>query len=287
MIIPSSVEKFVAPLWRCRLSQAAGAMGRGAEVSVGAIVLQSDVERGPLRVAASGTQFLPVSGYISDRLLVTYRVRASRLARLVPAPFEVDSRHGHGFVSVCAVEIVGMRVATTPRALSFDNREFLYRIGVRLDGQPTFITLRSDVSSRALAWLGRHFSHYRPHLADVTLSRSGSLLDMRCTTRDGTADGAVAVDLAKTPRMNSSLFASEQAASAFLLGMRFSADVVADRVRVQPIEHSAWHPRWVDVSHARFSFLDRLAHELGAPLEYDCTLAVQGVRQVWGAAHWR
>src|SRR5882672_9416063 len=85
----------------------------------------------PLALHGGGTQFLPVSGTLTDRFLVTYRGPASALARLVPAPFELDEHRGYGFLSVCAVEIAGMGIHGTPGFLRFENREFLYRIGVR------------------------------------------------------------------------------------------------------------------------------------------------------------
>ena len=235
--------------------------------------------------AASGTQVLPVSGFLSDRLLVTYRAPAEQLAALVPAPFELDVHAGFGFVSVCAVEILGMRIARSPRALCFDNREFLYRIGVRHRSNPTFLSLRSDVSSSALAWLGRYFSHYRPQRAQVTLARAGSRLSMACESRDGYGDAALAVDLAMTGP-DHSVFECAEKASAFLLGMAFSADAVSGRVRVQPIAHTPWTPRFVHAVHARFAFLEQLERRIGAALDYDSTLAVQAVHQVWGAAHW-
>src|SRR5689334_4220779 len=124
-----------------------------------AVSFESPVARLPL--PASGTQWLPVSGFITDRLFVTFRGESRRLLPLVPEPFQLDVRDGFGFVSVCAVEILGMTIASSP--FRFDNREFLYRVAVRLSDEPTFLTLRSDVSSRTLAILGRHFSHYRPN----------------------------------------------------------------------------------------------------------------------------
>jgi uncharacterized protein YqjF (DUF2071 family) len=235
---------------------------------------------------ASGTQFLPVSGSITDRLLVTYRAPAAPLAALVPEPFRLDVYAGQGFVSVCAVEILGMGIAGSPRLLRWDNREFLYRVGVRVGGAPTFITLRSDVSSRALALLGRHFSHYRPEPAQVALRRAGSALEMTCTTPDGSGDAAIEVDLAADTGGEESLFASAGAATNFLLGMSFSADAANGRVRVQPIDHSPWQPRFVPATRARFAFLERLGRQLGTAFTYDGTLATRGVQQVWRAARW-
>src|SRR5262245_56464621 len=112
----------------------------------------------------AGRQILPVSAHIIERYLVTHRAPAEALAPLVPAPLTLDAFRGHGFVSVCALELRGMGVVGLPPPFRFGNLEFLYRIGVRYRGEPTFLTLRSDVSARALAWLGRRFSHYRPRL---------------------------------------------------------------------------------------------------------------------------
>jgi hypothetical protein len=244
--------------------------------------------RFPLALHAGGTQFLPVSGTLTDRLLVTYRGAAPELARLVPAPFELDEYRGCGFLSVCAVEIAGMGLHGTPRFLRFENREFLYRIGVRFRGEPTFLTLRSDVSSPALSVLGRYFSHYRPHLAEVWLFRNGERLRMEGTTARGEGDGVVEVDLSGHARRadHESVFVDEAAAAEFLLGMKFSADVVRGRVRVQPIDHDAWHPRFVETKVARFAFVEALERRLGTRLTLDGTLAVRNVPHVWRAARW-
>lgn len=242
---------------------------------------QHRTEPPPFTFRPTGTQFLAVSGTLTDRLLVSFRADAHELRALVPAPFELDTYAGYGFLSVCAVEIADMGLAGTPRFMRWQNREFLYRLGVRLHGQPTFITLRSDVSSAILALLGRYFSHYRPQLAPIELVRNAQRL--RMTAGDGNA--RIEVDLAATPAPGT-VFADQSRAADFLLGQRFSADVVRGRVRVQPIEHAAWRPRFVATVSARFDFVERLGQQLGAHFELDSTLAVHGVPHVWKAARW-
>jgi hypothetical protein len=232
-----------------------------------------------------GTQFLPVSGTLTDRLLVTYRAPAAQLAALVPAPFELDTHRGFGFLSVCAVEIADMGLVGTPRFLRWHNREFLYRLSVRLHGAPTFLTLRSEVSSRVLAFLGRHFSHYRPHLGRVELVRDSNRLCFETRDTAAEAEARVEVDLAAVPR-DISLFSDEREAAQRLLGMTFSADVVSGRVRIQPIEHGAWAPRFVDTCAARFAFIDALGRRLATHFELDGTLWVHDVPHVWKAARW-
>lgn len=233
----------------------------------------------PFAFEPGGTQFLAVSGTLTDRLLVTYRTDAARLRPLVPAPFELDTYAGYGFLSVCAVEIAGMGLAGTPSFLRWQNREFLYRVGVRLRGEPTFVTLRSEVSSPLLALLGRYFSHYRPRLVELELKRDAQRL------RFESDQGLVEVDLASKPEQ-ASVFADQEQAADFLLGMKLSADVVRGRVRVQRIEHGPWQPRFVHTRAARFGFVEQLAQCLGARFELDNTLAVHDVPHVWKAARW-
>ncbi|HEX6245960.1 MAG TPA: DUF2071 domain-containing protein [Polyangiales bacterium] len=226
-----------------------------------------------------------MSGSITDRLFITYRAPAGALRRLVPAPLELDEREGCGFVSVCAVEIVNMGLAWTPRWLRWDNRELLYRIAARYRGASTFLTLQSHVSSRRLALLGRHFSHYRPRLSQVQLSRSHERVRFSVTTQDGAGDACLDVSREATP-VPASVFASDVEATQFLLGMDFSVDVVGRRVRAQYIDHTPWRPCFAQVVHARFAYLEQLQRRVGVQLTLDSALVTGGVQQVWRAAQW-
>jgi hypothetical protein len=243
-----------------------------------------------LALTPSGRQWLDVSGHVVDRFLVTYRAPARELGRLVPAPFVLDEHRGHGFVSVCALEVTDMGIRGAPRWLRWQNRELLYRIGVRLGAEATFLTLRSDVSARALALLGRFFSHHRPHAATVELARDGGRFRFACRSGDGAGDAALVVD-GRAPTDGApatSLFADAAAAARFLVGMRCSADLAPDgRARVQRIDHDPWDARFVAVEHARFAFLERFEREHGIALEYDGTLAMHGIDQIWRAARCR
>lgn len=235
----------------------------------------------------AGFQFLPVSGFIPYRFLVTYRAPAAALAPLVPRGLTLDTHAGAGFLSVCALEVKSMGIAGAPGFLRFDNREFLYRLGVRLEGRPTFVTLRSDVSSRALSLLGRYFSHYRPELARFAALAQGDFRRLECVSADGGADGVLEAETAAGVRPEGSVFASAGAAADFLLGMDFSAEVRASgRVQVQRIEHSPWNAVFARVHAARFRYVEELGRRLNAPLVYDHTLIMQGISQTWRAASW-
>jgi hypothetical protein len=241
----------------------------------------------PFQLEETGTQWLPVTGFVPVRFLATYRCEASRLSPLVPAPFSLDTLGGFGFVSVCALEVRDMGIRGLPREFRFDNREFLYRLAIRFRGEPTFLTLRSDVSAPGLAWLGRRFSHYRPHLGTFSLHDRDGRVRLACATRSGAGDATFEAAHADHARVSNSVFSSAEHAADFLLGMSFSADATpAGRVRIQRIEHDPWKARFVRMHEARFAFLDRLARELGCRFEYDSTLATHGIRQLWRAAQW-
>lgn len=244
-----------------------------------------DEGRGALALPPAGRQWLPVSAHVVERYLITFRAPAARLAPLVPAPLSLDVFRGHGFVSVCALELARMGVVGAPRWLRFDNLEFLYRVGVRHRGEPSFLTLRSDVSARPLAVLGARFSHYRPHLARFSLSRAAGF-HLRCQSPDGAGDGvADLVPGAAFPR--GSLFPEPAAAADFLLGMRASVDRRPDgRVQVQEIDHAPWAARPARVRRARFAFLEGLERWLGTRLVLDHALGMSDLPQTWRAARW-
>lgn len=236
---------------------------------------------------AAGTQWLPVSARIPYRFLVTYRAPAAALLPLVPGPFTLDTHAGWGFVSVCALHLTAMGVCGAPAFLRFDNHEFLFRLAVRFRGEPTFLTLQSDVSSRALAWLGRHFSHYRPRRAEFAVWQNGPRRRLECTSADHAADAVLDVELGARKVEQGSVFQDAETACRFLLGMGFSADVTPEgRVRVQDIDHSPWNAAFAEVHAARFRRLDVLSAALGCALELDHALGMTGIEQTWRAARW-
>jgi hypothetical protein len=112
------------------------------------IAMATEVPTARVPLERGGHQWLAVSGDIVERYLVSFRAPAAALAPLIPAPLAIDSLRGHGFVSVCALEVRRMGVAATPGFLRFHNLEFLYRVGVRFRGEPTFLTLRRCPSGR-------------------------------------------------------------------------------------------------------------------------------------------
>jgi hypothetical protein len=231
----------------------------------------------------AGRQWLDVSARVVERYLITFRAPAAKLVRLVPAPFTLDVYRGHGFVSVCALELEEMGIAGTPGWMRFGNLEFLYRVGVRYRGEASFLTLRSDVSARALAWLGQRFSHYRPHLGRFSLERAAGFR-LECRSPDGAGDGLVELE-PDTGELTGSLFADAPAAARFLLGMRASVDRRPDgRVQVQEIDHEPWGARLARVRRHRFAYLEQLERTLGTRLVLDHALGMKDLRQTWRAA---
>jgi hypothetical protein len=234
----------------------------------------------------AGWQWLPVSAHIRDRYLVTFRAPAEAVARLVPAPLTVDTFRGQGFVSVCALDMDDMGLAGTPSWLRWKNLELLYRVGVRAGDAPSFLTLRSDVSARRLALLGRYFSHYRPHLACMKRTARNDRFRLDCRSHDGAGDAELEA-APGGPRELNATFADAAEAAAFMLGMRFSVDVrPGGRLRAQEIDHDPWGARFATPTRRRFAFIDALSRAIGAPLIYDHTLVMRDLRQTWRAARW-
>ena len=237
---------------------------------------------------AVGPQPVDVVAHLEDRFLVTFRAPAAALLPLVPAPFTIDARRGLGFVSVCALTAREMGPALWPRALRFRNAELLYRASVRVDGEPTFLTLRSDVSATMLSTLGRFFSHYRPRRASVEVTRDRGRFRLECRSSDGLGDGVFEADRDLEAALAGSVFEDAEDASRFLVGMSFSAALRrSGRVQIQEIEHTPWHPKVVTPLVARFPFLDQLSARLGVAFEHDCTLHMADIDQRWKATRCR
>jgi hypothetical protein len=237
----------------------------------------------------AGWQWLPVSAHIRERYLVTFRAPAEAIACLVPAPLTVDAFRGQGFVSVCALEMDDMGLAGAPSWLRWNNLELLYRVGVRAGDAPSFLTLRSDVSARPLAFFGRAFSHYRPHLAYFERARRDDRFRLVCRSRDGVADAELEATAGGPGEDDDhgATFTRAAEASSFMLGMRFSVDVrPGGRVRAQEIDHDPWGARFATPTRRRFAFIESLARAIGAPLVYDHTLVMRDLRQTWRAARW-
>jgi hypothetical protein len=265
--------EFIGPLAASRRSPGA------VRVPPGAAPAQS------VALERAGWQWLPVSAHVRERYLVTFRAPAEAIARLVPAPLTVDSFRGQGFVSVCALEMDDMGLAGTPSWLRWHNLELLYRVGVRVGDAPSFLTLRSDISARPLALLGRYFSHYRPHRARMVRTRFGEQFRLVCQSPDAAGDAEL--EVGPGPADLDASFGDAAQAAAFMLGMRFSVDVRAGgRVRAQEIDHDPWGARFATPVRRRFAFVESLARAIGAPLIYDHTLVMRDLRQTWRAARW-
>jgi len=239
-------------------------------------------------VPAARRQWLAVDGFVTDRFLVNYRAPASQLAALVPAAFKLDTYAGYGFLSAGVVAVRDMGISALPRAFRFRNLQVLYRLGVRFRGEPSFVTLRSDTNSRALACLGGCFSHYRLRAARIRLSRTGGRFTLEARTPDANGDAHFDVVPARaTSECATSVFASAEAADRQLLGMSFTVDPGRrGRALVQAVEHTPWRARFVQPLELHFGFLQRLSRMYSVPLEYDSTLALHDVRQIWHAARW-
>ena len=81
-----------------------------------------------------------------------------------------------------------MGLAGTPSWLRWRNLELLYRVGVRVGDAPSFITLRSDVSARRLALLGRSFRTTGRTWPDASAATRDARFRLDCRSSDGGGD---------------------------------------------------------------------------------------------------
>lgn len=225
-------------------------------------------------------QPLPMTARIPWRYVVNYRVAPERARHLVPVPLELDLHEGDALISVCALAIERLGVAFTPRFLRFSTLEMLYRLAVRHGGIRSFVTLKSDVSSRAMAALGSHFSHFRPRLAAMAAAETATSRRLTCRDRDGRTSVFAAARATLAGRPETSRFPSLDEAVEFILGVPGAMSVDArGRVRFQKIDHPPWQAAFAAPEEHSFAFDG--ADALG--LVYDSTLLITEQTQTWRA----
>ena len=231
---------------------------------------------------------LTTAGRLSECLLLSYRVPAESVRRLVPRGLELVTRGGYAFWNVVACAVEGMRPAGLPEWCGVDFHHVAYRLHVQAraaNGDGTLRGLycvRSDGDSALVGGLGNLFTDFHFHPARVELSSRGGVVTLavqgrneRPDPRDGEPEGdtgdaiaRVSVDdnaadnLAGASLAEGSPFMSPADAERVLqyapLGM--SVDLDGRYLKLVEVlrDEAAWSERPVRVVEWHFRFFDEL-----------------------------
>jgi len=257
------------------------------------IVTTSDVQALHSRLGKVGNQPVSVSSFTNKRMTINYRAPLERLRQLVPAPIEIDEIRdtGMGMISMCVCDFWVTKFGPLPIPTTHAN-EMLCRISVRVPKKGAtyraYYTLRSDSSSRLLGFLGGHFSHFRKAISQFTMRDQDGVYELTCKARDPISGGHFRAELdsiTKEPPPGST-FASIQEATDFVFQLDGSCgySYPARKLSFQHIEYPTWDLYFCTAYQYQFALLDYLFERYKLDAEFDCTLFMQNVPQVWGTS---
>lgn len=252
-----------------------------------------DIQALHARLGKVGTQPISVSSFTNKRLTINYRAPLDRLRQLVPAPIELDEIRdtGMGMISMCVCDFWVSKFGPLPIPTTHTN-EMLCRISVKVpkDGalHRTYYTLRSDSSSRLLGFLGGNFSHFRKAISRFTKRDENGIYELTCKANDPICDGYFRAELDSVTKEppSTTTFADIQEATNFVFQLEGSCgySYPARKLSFQRIEYPTWDLYFCTRFEHEFALTEYLFEAYDLKAEFDCTLFMEKVPQVWGSS---
>ncbi len=226
----------------------------------------------------------PVVAWFDRVLAVSFAFPEDVLRPLVPAPLEIDSHDGCGFVTVALVWTQGLRPAAFPGFLGQDFFLAGYRVFTRLRDEKGrrlrgLKILRSETDKARMVLSGNLLTHY--NYRRVRLEQSDSRV--RTWLPDGRETLDLSFDLTDEPDSppEGSPFADLRAARNFAGPMPFTFDAEADgRFVVIEGKREEWSPRPVRITAWKVGLFDE-APFCGVTPVVANAFRVEGVTYRW------
>jgi hypothetical protein len=227
-----------------------------------------------------------IRGIIDRRILVNFRVDATVLARLLPAPFRPKLVNGAGMAGVCLIRLKHIRPRFLPAFLGISSENAAHRIDVEWDqdgktSKGVFIP-RRDTSSwlNALAG-GRLFPGVHHHAAFQVREHEGRYrieLDSDDRRTHLLVEGRVAPELPPT-----STFGSLREASDFFEWGSLGYSVTGKPGQFDGLELRSfgWRVQPLAIETVESSFFDNRSLFPPGSVEFDCALLMRGIEHEW------
>lgn len=251
---------------------------------------RADIAEFHRRMGRVNHQPINVTSFTNKRLTVNYRAPLDRLRRLLPPVIEPEEirSSGQGMLSMCACDFWVTKLGPVPIP-RVRNNEMLLRVSVLVSkgGQThrAYYTLRSDASSRFLGFLGGRFSHFRKAVSRFERIDDGHVYELRCRARDPLCGGWLRARIASLSQEKppSTAFGDVAEAAEFVLGLDGSCGYSFEKGKLsfQRIDYPDWDIRFCQEVEFDFRLLDEIFRAYDLNAEYDCTLFMENVRQVW------
>lgn len=232
---------------------------------------------------------IPIEAWFDYSLVLTYAVRADVVASLIGPRLELETVAGDAFLAVAMVRTRDLRPRGLPR---FAGQDFFlsgYRLFTRLRTRSGrrlrgLRILRSDADRFAMVVGGNLLTHYNYHWSRVEESRSDNRIEVRVTTRDGSADCHVVAHLSEVePKLpESSPFRTWREARRFAGPLPYTFDDEPDSGSIIRIEgvRSNWNPQPVAVDVRTLTFLVQPPFDHAGP-RLAAAFVVQNIPYLW------
>jgi hypothetical protein len=227
-----------------------------------------------------------IRGVIDRRILVNYRVDASILAALLPAPFRPKVIHGMGMVGICLIRLKNLRPAVLPAWAGLSSENAAHRTAVEWDGdggiQEGVYVRRRDSSLWLNALAGGRLFPGIHHHAKFDVAETADQYSVAVRSDDRLVD--VSVRARRSDRLPaSSVFQSAAEASAFFEAGSLGYSDASTPARFQGLELRClnWSAEPLDVAEVRSNVFEDVSLFPKGSIEFDCALLMRGIEHEW------
>ncbi len=230
----------------------------------------------------------PVAAWFERVVAVSFAFPEAALRALAPAPLEIDTYEGFGFVTVSLVWTKHLRPAGLP---AFCGQDFFlagYRVFTRLrnpSGRKLrgLKIVRSETDKWRMVWLGNLLTDYRYRKVQVRILASDASLRVQTSTPDGRPTLDLSLKLASEPGAppDGSPFPDLRTARRFAGPMPYTFSPRGDGTFVV-IEgrRQDWAPRPIEVAAWQVSLFDETPLRDAKPILANA-FALEGVSYRW------
>ncbi|HEV3341661.1 MAG TPA: DUF2071 domain-containing protein [Pirellulales bacterium] len=227
-----------------------------------------------------------IRGIIDRRVLVNFRVEASALGRLLPAPFRPKLVGGMGMAGVCLIRLKHIRPRHVPSRLGISSENAAHRVAVvwESDGETregVFIP-RRDTSSWLNTLVGGRLFPGVHHHALFRVQEGDGRYRIEVNSDDARTHLLVEGHLASEFPAGSVFGSLEEASGFFERGsLGYSATARPGQFDGLELRSLDWHvqPLAVDMLESSF-FEDRGVFPTGSA-QLDCALLMHGIEHEW------
>jgi hypothetical protein len=223
---------------------------------------------------------------IERRLLLNYRADPNLVARVLPAPFRPQLRHGYAVVGICLLRLARARPAGLPAGVGFGSENAAHRVAVFWDAEDgprsgLFMPRRDSDSRLNVAAAGRLFPGTL-HRADFDVAERCDRMRVAYATSDGST--AVDVEVRVCQQLaDSVLFDDVDDASEFFRLRSVGYSVGRDPNEFGGIElaTSRWRVDPCIVDRAASSFYDDRSRFPAGSIELDSAFVMRKIPVRW------